>query len=278
MTWLETAGAAVAVGLVYSTVISLPAPRRSDGPRPDERSRSCRPGWLPSFLSGCLFALAVTPLVASLHLSTPGLILALWSLLFVLGFLLSMIEAIAFADGPSPVRVRDIVGAAAAAGVAASVAAFLIRAPTSGSLLENFGRWIDAFGATRLAVRLLGTAVAFMVAYCVIGSLTWRFVRPYYEDPKLGLRLRIPSGPRVILLQLGRGLLAILALSPLLASSSVHGFDGWVRFSLALAVTSGVIPLLGAAGWPTYLRVVHGVEIVVFDLVYAFALWRILEL
>lgn len=221
--------------------------------------------------------MAVGPLIASLHLSTHWLILALWLLLFVLGFLLSMIEAKAFADGPSPVRVRHVFGAMVASAVVALVTGLLIKAPSPGSLSVNLGQWVDTFEWHGLALRLLGTAVAFMVAYCVIGSVTWRFVRPFYEDPKLGLRLRIPSGPLVVLLQLGRGLLAILALAPLIASSSAHGFDWWARFALALAVTSGVIPLLGAADWPKYLRVVHGVEIVVFYLVYAFALWRILE-
>lgn len=276
MAWLESGGAVVAVGVALSTVTSLPVLRRLQGSRQDERRGSSGPGWLASFLSGCLFALAVRPLIASLHLSTPWLILSLWLLLFVLGFLLSMIEAKAFTDGPSPVRVRDVIGAMVASAVAASVTGCLIRAPSSGSLSVNLGQWIDSFGWTGLVVRLLGAAVAFMVAYCVIGSVTWRSVRPFYEDPKLGLRLRNPSGPLVVLLQLGRGLLAVLALTPLLASSSAHGFDWWARFAFALAVTSGVIPLLGAAGWPTYLRVVHGVEIVVFDLVYAYALWRIL--
>lgn len=98
------------------------------------------------------------------------------------------------------------------------------------------------------------------------------------QEPCRGLRLRIPSGPVVIVLQLGRGLLAVIALVPLLASSSARGLDWWYRFAFALAVTSGIIPLLGATGWPTKLRVAHAIEIVVFELVYAFGLWQILAL
>ena len=275
MTWVESGGAVVAVGVACSAVAILPGLSRSQGSQRDKERRNLRQAWLASFLTGCLFALAVTPLVASLHLSTGWLILALWLLLFVLGFLLSMIEAKVFTEGPSPVRLRDLAGAMLASAAAASAAGCSIQASSPGSLSANFGRWIDSFGYTGLAIRLLGADVAFMVAYCVIGSVAWHFVRPYYEDPKFGLRLRVPSGALVISLQLGRGLLAVLALSPLLASSSAHGFDWWARFSLALAVTSGVIPLLSAEGWPTYLRVVHGVEIVVFALVYAFALSRI---
>jgi len=275
MTWLEIGVATVAVGGAYATVTSLSALRRSPKASQDEERRRRLPGWRASFLSGCLFAVAVHPLIASLQLSTLWLMLSLWLLLFVCGFLLSMIEATVFSERPSPVRIRDVTGAMAASAVAASVTACLIKAPSSGSLSVNLRQWVDTFGWAGLAARSFGTAIAFMVAYCVIGSVTWRFVRPYYQDPSLGLRLRVPSGRLVIVLQLGRGLLAILALAPLIASSSAHGFDWWKRFSFALAVTSGVIPLLGAAGWPTRLRVVHALEIVVFALVYTFALWRI---
>jgi hypothetical protein len=228
-------------------------------------------------ISACLFALSVRPVIASLHLSVPGVIGALWLLLFVLGLALSMIEAIAFSDGPSPIGVRHFLGAMIAAAAVACACGLLLEAPSEGALLTNLEAWFNRYGWTNLALRLLGTAVAFMVAYCVIGSVAWRFVGPYYTDPKFGLRLRIPRGPVVILLQLGRGLLAVLALAPLLASSSAHGFDWWRRFALALAVTQGVVPLLNASMWPLYLRVAHAIEIVVFALVYSYALMRILE-
>ena len=233
---------------------------------------------LAALASGCLFALAVRPVVASLHLSVPGTFVALWLLLFVLGFCLSMSEAIAFSEGPSPIRIQHFLGALFTSVVAAGTCALLMRAPSGGSLVANLETWLDRYGWSERAMRLFGTAVAFMVAYCVIGSVTWRFVRPYYTDPKLGLRLRVPPGPIVVLLQIGRGLLTVCALAPLLAASSAHGLDWWTRFAPALAVTCGVIPLLSAAGWPVYLRVVHAIEIVVFALVYAFALGRILQI
>lgn len=231
---------------------------------------------LVAIVSACLFALAVRPLAATLSLSTTGLAIALGSLLFVLGFLLSMIEASVFSDGPSSVRPRHVLGALAAAAIVA--VATSIVTPTAGSgggdLRENLFRWIDRQGST-LHVRIAGSAVAFMLAYCVIGSIAWRFVRPWYTDPKYGLRLRVPSGPWIILLQLGRGLLAVLALAPLIASTSARGFDWWCRFALALTVTSAVVPLLHATEWPVKLRVIHAIEIAVFSLVYAFALQQL---
>jgi hypothetical protein len=187
-----------------------------------------------------------------------------------------MIEAVAFSAGPRPIRGRHVLGAMGASAIAAVAAGLVIRAPSESSLTENLANWIAGYSVANLSIRLLGTAVAFMVAYCVIGAVAWRFVRHYYTDDSFGLRLRVPRGPVIIVLQLGRGILAVLALIPLLASSSAHGFDWWWRFAFALAVTGGVIPLLGATGWPTKLRVTHAVEIVLFELVYAFALWKIL--
>src|SRR5436190_17601862 len=275
MPWVRAGAEVLGVGIAYALSTALPTllGRRASGAR---AAGHRQPHWILSLIAGCLFALAVRPVIASLTLSTVGLMLSLWLLLFVLGFLLSMIEAVAFSEGPSPIRMRDVGGAMFAAAVVAVAAGCLIHPPSSGSLIANLERWLVRFEWTNLGLRLAGTAVAFMLAYCVIGSVAWRFVRPYYTDPKFGLRLRIPRGPVIILLQLGRGLLAILALAPLIASSTAHGFDWWWRFALALAVTSGVVPLLGAAGWPTTLRVAHAIEIVVFALVYAFALGQIL--
>jgi len=275
--WWRPIAETLAVGLAYSAAAGLPsfllAQRARDGVA---RGIGKGSGAVAMFLSGCLFAISVRPLVATLELSVPGVMLALWLLWFVFGLLLSMIEANVFTEGPGPIRGRDVLGAMVATAIGATVAGGVIGAVATGSLAGNIARWIDGFGWQELALRLLGAAVAFMVAYCVIGSIVWRFVRRYYEDPKFGLRLRVPRGSRIILLQLGRGLLAVLALTPLLASTTAHGFVGWTRFALALAVTGGVLPLLGAAGWPVYLRVAHAVEIVVFEVVYASALWWIL--
>lgn len=234
------------------------------------------PSRATALAAGGLFVIAARPVVTSLTLTTVDVIVALWLLLFVFGFLLSMIEAAAFSAGPSPITARHVLGAVVASGFVATVAGLLMRTPSDLSLTANLSVWVGRYGAANLLLRLLGTAVAFMVAYCVIGSATWPFVRQYYTDPSFGLRLQIPRGPVIIALQLARGLVAALALVPLLASTSAQGFDWWWRFALALAVTSGVIPLLLATGWPMRLRVVHAIEIVVFTQVYAFALWKIL--
>ena len=235
-----------------------------------------RPRWGASFMSGSLLALVTHPLVGSLRLSPAGLGVALWLLFFVVGFLLSMIEAVVFTEGPSSIGMRDVGGAAVISAVAAVVAALVMKPASPGSVVENLRRWVEAFGWTECALRVVLMAVAFMVAYNVIGSLTWPFVRPYYTDPKHGLRLRIPRAGVIIPLQVGRGLIAAIALAPLIASSTTQGMTWWGQFSLALAVTAGVVPLLNAVAWPIYLRVAQGVEIVVFSVVHAFALWRIL--
>jgi NAD(P)-dependent dehydrogenase (short-subunit alcohol dehydrogenase family) len=221
----------------------------TDG-RPVAPTRSRRPS-ASALGAAVLFVLAARPVVQTLTLTTVDVIVALWLLLFVFGFLLSMIEAAAFTAGPSPVDARQVLGAMVGSGAVAAVAGLLMRTPTDVSLVANVHAWIDRYGAANLLFRLTGTAVAFMVAYCVIGSATWPFVRRFYTDPSFGLRLQVPRGPVIIALQLARGVLAALALVPLLASTSAHGLDWWRRFGLVLAVTSGVIPLLLASGWPS---------------------------
>lgn len=235
-----------------------------------------QPGPRTLFVTGCLLGLAAYPLVRTLSLSRGGLFLALLGLYYCVGFLLSAIEAIVFSSGPSPIRARDLLGALVMAGLCAGTATLVMSPAASGSLLGNLERWFELRGVQESLLRLALAAVAYMVAYCVIGSITWHFVRPYYEDPRYGLALRVP-GARVILpMQLARGLGVTLMFLPFIAATSSQGVHEYLLLSSALALTAGVVPLVSAVAWPTFLRVAHGIEIVVFAFVFGFALWRLL--
>jgi len=115
------------------------------------------------------------------------------------------------------------------------------------------------------------TAITYMVAYCVIGSATWPFVRHHYEDPASPLSLRVPSGATIVPLQLARGLVATLVVLPLLASSSLEGLEAWPHLALTTTVTCALVPMLLVANWPGRLRLAHALEITVFSLVQSLA-------
>ncbi len=225
-----------------------------------------------------LFLPGAAPLCATLELSFSGLAIALGLALLVLGYLLSMIEATVFSDGPGPVRPIHVAGAVVVAGVIGPVTAGIVGGQGAGTLEANLGAWFSGAAVEVLLLRMALTACAFMVTYCVVGSVAWQFVKPYYDNPDSPLRLRVPGGGEVILLQLIRGCLAVAALLPLLVSSSASGGNLAWRLAVFLAMTQGVIPLLAAGGWPVRLRWVHGIEIVVFAGVWAFAAVGILGL
>lgn len=274
MNWISVFGAALLSGAVCGALGWL-ADFISTAGRSAQKTRRGETG-IRLLVTGFLFALAMGPLVATLKLGRFDLFLSLWLWLFVLGFCLSMIEAVVFTEGPSPIQRRHVLGIFGASAIVGGICAVILSPSAVGSAIDNIKDWGDRLGWVRFGACLVGTAIAFMVAYCTIGSVAWHFVRPYYTDPKYGLRLRIPSGPYIILLQLGRGIIAIFAIVPVIASSSAHGWDWWARCALALSVTMGVNPLVQATEWPMYLRVAHGIEIVVFACVYSFAVGMIL--
>lgn len=224
-------------------------------------------------LSALLVLAGVYPLASVLDLSVPWMATALFVMIFVCGFLLHAIEASVFNAGR--VRRRDVAGACALAVVAAVIIALFVMSPSSGTVARHVAGWFADNGTTGAWLRIALSAVSFMVVYNMIGSATWPLVRNYYEDPKYGLNLRVPRGRTVILLQLGRGLLATLALLPVLTSSLIDGVQWWGRLAVAFAMLAAIVPLVSAVNWPVRLRVIHAVEITLFALVQTFAWWKL---
>lgn len=252
------AGAGFAVGAVYAAAHARVS--WLDRARTTSTTRT-RSEVFASFAAGCLLVASVQPLVDVLHLSRLELFLALWSLCFVIGFLLIAIEAAVFTAGPAPLRPVHLLGALGLTAVASGIVAALVEPAATGSLVQNFQRSVASLGTGQWWLRIALAAVVYMVAYCVLGSITWYFVKPYYDDPKLGLKLRVPGGKVIITLQLGRGLAATLALLPLIVSVGIERAVWWPQMALALAMVGAVVPLVNAHDWPLRLRIAHALEI-----------------
>lgn len=92
----------------------------------------------------------------------------------------------------------------------------------------------------------------------------------------MGLKLRVPSGPVVILLQMTRGFVTALALVPLAAAVPTADTSWWLKLSLLLAAVMAIAPLLMATNWPVKLRVTHAIEISVFAVFYSYTVWWLL--
>lgn len=216
---------------------------------------------------------ALAPLAGHLALDTAGTFWAALAYFALFGFGLSAIES-RFFFHESPIRARHWLGGAALSAGIAGIATALFASPEGVTGADAIASWFDERG--QIAWLHVGyTATTFMVAYCVIGSATWPFVKEYYEDPASKLKLRVPSARVIIPLQLGRGLLSTIALLPLTAGldPTANGPAMWAALALSLSMTSAIVPMIWASDWPTRLRVAHGIEITIFSIVQAGAWW-----
>lgn len=200
-----------------------------------------------------------------------SLILASAGYFLCFGFILHAIESL-FYFKERILGSREWIGGTLMFLAIGLVAAMVIPVDQSGGFQANLSAW---FAEHKYPGFLIAYAtLTFMVTYCVIGSATWPFVRSYYDDPDSSFSLCVPSGRLVIGLQIFRGLLATLAVLPLLAAIDAQTSFVWVWLSLLISTsyTFAIAPMLQAPdNWPLRLRVIHAIEIVCFAAIQTWA-------
>jgi hypothetical protein len=202
--------------------------------------------------------------------------LALTSVFFVLGFVLNVLEGRLFSSTPLPIGPLHFVGALVFAAVAA-LAAGAIAGHTGDDAPWSLRleRWLGDRSYTGGVLRLVGVGATYVGVHGVIGMIAWPLLRKYYEDPALGLDLRIPP-PRVMLpFQIARGIVGVLALLPWLLLVPLDRVGDWLALALTMAVTTGLVPLISMPSWPLALRFWHAVEITVIATLWSLLIWRI---
>ncbi len=215
---------------------------------------------------------AAIPMYLSAQLSFWDTWLSLWAIIFVVGFALIALEGAFFMQSPEIHRVSQFVVAFLATGVMAAIVAALTSSDGLEFSLADKCRVLLAERSEKdWIVRFTGVAGLYMLAYVAIGSATWPLVRGYYQDPNSGLTLRVPGGRTIIVLQTVRGLLTTMALFPLIAAIPGSDTIWWLKLSLLLAVVMAIGPLVMASRWPARLRLIHGIEISSFAVVYSLA-------
>jgi hypothetical protein len=98
-------------------------------------------------------------------------------------------------------------------------------------------------------------------SYFVCGSVAYQFVRGYYEDPTSGVGLAVPGAAVLVPLEIGRGLLFVAAVFPLVALLPGPRWRLALWLGLVIATLGGWVPLLAATFLPPAMRLVHGLEI-----------------
>jgi hypothetical protein len=234
--------------------------------------------WKHALIAGWLLGVAVRLIVSRLDLAPSGVVIAILVFVFVFGFVLTMIEAAIFTEESTPIRPSEAIGALICSGVVATLAGLGMkpyRSAQSAMLADNFEQYVETTGVGAVVLDIALASVAFMVVYNIVGTATWRFLRSNYADPSEGMGMRVLTTRNNLLVQLGRGLLATVALMPILLSTTVRGLNSWALVFMAVAITAGIVPGLSAVRWPRPLRVAHGIEVTVFASIQAIA-WSVL--
>ena len=191
-----------------------------------------------------------------------------WLMLFVVQWLTTMIEGYIF----TTVLTEPLLLAAAMFGLLVSFLhalfiSFLFSPHTTDKSLQNefknyFGErpWFHWFW------RFAGTAILYLVIYYGIGTLISPLVLPFYLD--MGTDLTIPPVGLILVVEVSRGFLYILALLPILVSLQIENKKRYLLLAFALYLPSIAIFLPN----PTYavlLRIIHGLfEILVDSLLF----------
>ena len=111
-------------------------------------------------------------------------------------------------------------------------------------------------------------SVAYLPIYFLFGVLVSPIVTPYYTDTSLGLGLRIPSFPVLISVELLRGFLFALALTPIIISVKLSRRGTWLLVTLSLYVIGAYVPFVAGTTLPWTLKFLHSLEIFADSLVY----------
>ena len=159
------------------------------------------PTWMAPIAATVAIVAAAIPMYLSPQLSFWDTYLSLWTIIYLVGFLLIALEGAFFMESPEIHRISQFVVAFIATGVMAAIAAALVSSDSHEFTLPDKCRALFAERSTEYwIIRFAGVSGLYMLVYVAVGSATWPFVREYYQNS--GLALRVPGGPVIIVLQM----------------------------------------------------------------------------
>jgi hypothetical protein len=191
--------------------------------------------------------------------------LALGALLFICVGVNTAVEAVVFSTTIQPAQGVTLALISLLPSVLA--AAVLARRPhgTGADPLT-----MPAFGGLGWSWRLIAAWLAFPVIYFTFGFIIAPFIMDTYTQGIAGLR--IPSFGVTITTQLLRSPIFLAVILPCILLWNGSRRSLGIRLGLALAIMIGAYGLVQATFLPMHLRIIHTLEILADELVYAFVL------
>jgi hypothetical protein len=129
------------------------------------------------------------------------------------------------------------------------------------SMERNWAQWVW---------RLLSAWIAFPVIYYLFGLVVTPLVRDFYSQEQFELAL--PALSEILMVQLLRSALFLLVSMPIILLWARSRRSFILRLGFALFIFVGGFSMLTTYWFPWQLRVYHGVEIMVDEMVYALVL------
>ena len=191
-----------------------------------------------------------------------------WFMLFMIQWFTTMIEGYIF----TTILTEALLLAAAMFGLLVSFLHALFFGflfppnATDKSLQNEFRNYFAERSWFHWFWRLVLTAVLYLVIYYGIGTLISPIVLPFYLD--MGTDLTIPPVWLILVVEVSRGFLYILALLPVLVSLQLENKQLYLLLAFALYLPSIAIFLPNPA-YAVLLRIIHGLfEILVDSLLF----------
>ncbi len=191
-----------------------------------------------------------------------------WFLLFIIQWLTTMIEGYLF----TTILTESLLLAAAMFGLLISFLhalfiGFLFPPNTTDNTLRiEIKNYFAERSWLHWLWRFVLASVLYLVIYYGIGALISPIVLPFYLD--MGTGLRLPPIWVIIVVEIARGFLYLLALLPILVSLKVETKYLFLLIGFALYLPSTAM-FLPNPGFPVLLRIIHGLfEILVDSLMF----------
>ncbi len=192
---------------------------------------------------------------------------------YLLYYLLNLLDGLLYT--PLPNMSTGIVSDLFPAFFAAGVIAWLWPPKTD---VRRAGEIMAAFFSARQrpewAWRLLVAWLIYPPIYYLIGRIAALFTLHYYQDPSLNLGLTLPNMSTMLLMQVLRGVLFLLAVMPILCAwrGARTGLWLWVGSVIFIQIANQII--VQAYWLPLGLRIPHTIELLVDSVIQAgFYVW-----
>jgi len=210
-------------------------------------------------LSGFVISLVFGPIAARLRLKLGQRMGLLFGILLMTGSLINVLESAFFTTLGPAVLTSGVVSAIVSYVVLAYFLAKLFPPPSEDvELSEAISHLANRRSGLFWRISLAG--VLFFPIFALFGSMVYPVLRPFYENPTLGIGVTQPSANVAMSLELGRGLLFVLTLLPLVALLPGPRPALGLRLGLVLAVMVAVSPMLQTHWFPSTMRWLHGLE------------------